>query len=257
VASRFDGQGWHVQHVEDGTDLDDIETAIEAAQAATERPSIICTHTHIGYGSPQQDTADVHGSPLGEDDLKATKERLGWPTGERFHVPEAVYEHCRQAIREGAERETVWQETLEAYREAHPDSCRLFLRAMDREVPEYEAEHVPTFQPDDGPLATRNASGETLQDLAANICTLVGGSADLAPSNKTHLEGYEDFTAGQSGRSPETTSSLQSGRNLHFGVREHAMGAITGLPSTAACCRSTPPPSPSPTTCARRSASRR
>jgi transketolase len=157
----------------------------------------------------------VHGSPLGEDDLKATKERLGWPTDERFHVPEAVYEHCRRAIREGAERETIWQETLEAYREAHPDSCRLFLRAMDGEVPEYEADQVPTFHSDAGPMATRNASGATLQELAANICTLVGGSADLAPSNKTHLEGYGTFQADQ------------TGRNLHFGVREHAMGAIT------------------------------
>jgi len=227
VASRFDAQGWHVQHVEDGTDLDDIEAAIEAAQDATERPSIICVHTHIGHGSPQQDTAGVHGSPLGTDDLKATKERLSWPTDERFHVPEEAYEHCRRAIQEGAEQETAWQETLERYRETHPDSCRLFLRAMDGEVPEYEADQVPTFQPGEGPLATRNASGETLQELAANICTLVGGSADLAPSNKTHLEGYGDFRAAKTGRSPETTSSFQSGRNIHFGVREHAMGAIT------------------------------
>jgi transketolase len=215
VASRFDAQGWHVQHVEEGTDLDDIEVAIEAAQDATERPSIICVHTHIGHGSPQQDTANVHGSPLGEDDLEATKERLGWPTDERFHVPEAAYEHCRRAIQEGAERETAWQGTLEAYREAHPGSCRLFQRAMEGEVPEYDADQVPTFQPADGPLATRNASGETLQELAANICTLVGGSADLAPSNKTHLEGYGTFQADR------------TGRNLHFGVREHAMGAVT------------------------------
>jgi transketolase len=226
VATRFDAQGWHVQHVENGNDLDDIEAAIDAARDATERPSIICVHTHIGYGSPQQDTANVHGSPHGEDDLAATKEHFDWPTEPRFHVPEAAYEHCRRVLRTGAEQQTAWEDTVEAYREAHPDSCRLFLRAMDGEVPEYEAEHVPTFQPGDGPPATRNASSETLQDLATNICTLVGSSADLASSNKTHLEGYEDFTAGQSGRSPETTSSLQSGRNLHFGVREHAMGAI-------------------------------
>jgi transketolase len=227
VASRFDAQGWHVQHVEDGNDLDDIEAAIEAAQDATERPSIICVHTHIGYGSPQQDTAAVHGSPLGEGNLAATKEQFDWPTEPRFHVPEEAYEHCRRVLRTGTEQETAWEDTVEAYREAHPDSCRLFLRAMKGEVPEYEAEQVPTFQPDDGPLATRNASGETLQELAANICTLVGGSADLAPSNKTHLEGYGTFQADQTGRSPETASSCQSGRNLHFGVREHAMGAVT------------------------------
>ena len=215
VATRFDAQGWHVQHVEDGNDLDDIEAAIDTAQDATERPSLICVRTHIGYGSPQQDTADVHGSPLGDDDLAATKEHFGWPTEPRFHVPEDAYEHCRRVLRTGAEQETAWQETVEAYREAHPDSCRLFLRAMEGEVPEYEAEQVPAFQPEDGPLATRNASGETLQALADNICTLVGGSADLAPSNKTHLEGYGTFQADQ------------TGRNLHFGVREHAMGAIT------------------------------
>ena len=215
VASRFDAQGWHVQHVENGNALDDIEAAVDTAQDATERPSLICVHTHIGYGSPQQDTAGVHGSPLGDDDLAATKEHFGWPTAPRFHVPEDAYEHCRRVLRTGAEQETAWQETVEAYREAHPDSCRLFLRAMEGEVPEYEAEQVPTFQPEDGPLATRNASGETLQALADNICTLVGGSADLAPSNKTHLEGYGTFQADQ------------TGRNLHFGVREHAMGAIT------------------------------
>jgi transketolase len=215
VAARFEAQGWHVQHVDDGNDLDAIDAAIDAAQAATERPSIICVRTHIGYGSPQQDTAGVHGSPLGVDDLDATKERLGWPTDERFHVPDAVYDHTRRAVEEGREQEAEWAATVDAYREAHPDSCELFLQAMDGTVPEYEAEQVPMFQPDDGPLATRNASGETLQDLAANICTLVGGSADLAPSNKTHLEGYGDFRADK------------TGRNLHFGVREHAMGAIT------------------------------
>ena len=215
VATRFEAQGWHVQHVEEGNDLDDIEAAIEHAQDATGRPSIICVHTHIGFGSPQQDTAGVHGSPLGDADLDATKETLGWPTDERFHVPDAVYDHTRRAIEEGSEQEASWAATVDAYREAHPDSCELFLQAMDGEVPEYEAEQVPTFDPEDGPLATRNASGETLQELAANICTLVGGSADLAPSNKTHLEGYGDFRADK------------TGRNLHFGVREHAMGAIT------------------------------
>jgi transketolase len=215
VASRFEAQGWHVQHVDDGTDLDDIEAAIAAAQDATTRPSIICVHTHIGYGSPQQDTAAVHGSPLGAEDLEATKQALGWPAEPRFHVPDAAYEHCRRALEEGRQQEIDWSGTVNAYREAHPDSCELFLQAMDGEVPEYDAGQTPTFRPEDGPLATRNASGETLQDLAAHICTLVGGSADLAPSNKTHLEGYGDFRADK------------TGRNLHFGVREHAMGAVT------------------------------
>ena len=215
VASRFEAQGWHVQHVEDGNNLNDIEVAIDAAQEATGRPSIICVHTHIGFGSPQQDTAGVHGSPLGAEDLKATKEALGWPTEPRFHVPNAVYDHTRRAVEQGRQQEDEWRETVDAYRAAHPDSCELFLSAMDGAVPEYEADQVPTFQPEDGPMATRQASGEILQNLAAHICTLVGGSADLAPSNKTHLEGYDDFRADR------------TGRNLHFGVREHAMGAIT------------------------------
>ena len=214
VASRFDAQGWHVQHVEDGNDLDDIEVAIHAAQDATDRPSLICVRTHIGYGSPKQDTASVHGAPLGADDTKATKDALGWPTDERFHVPDAVREHCRQAVQRGARWESEWTATLEAYRETHPEACRLFLGAMDGEVPEYDPGDLPEFDPDDGPIATRRASGTVLQSLATNICTLVGGSADLAPSNKTHLEGYDDFTAGT------------TGRNLHFGVREHGMGSI-------------------------------
>ena len=214
VASRFDAQGWHVQHVEDGNDLDDIEVAIHAAQDATDRPSLICVRTHIGYGSPKQDTASVHGAPLGADDTKATKAALGWPTDERFHVPDAVREHCRQAVQRGARWESEWTATLEAYRDTHPEACRLFLGAMDGEVPEYDPGDLPEFDPDDGPIATRRASGTVLQSLATNICTLVGGSADLAPSNKTHLEGYDDFTAGT------------TGRNLHFGVREHGMGSI-------------------------------
>ena len=215
VASRFEAQGWHVQHVEDGTSLDDIEAAIRTAQEATGRPSIICVRTHIGYGSPQQDTAAVHGSPLGAEDLAATKEALGWPTDEPFHVPDEVYDHTRRAVEAGREREAEWAATVDAYRAARPDACELFLQAMDGQVPEYEAEQVPAFRPEEGPMATRNASGETLQALASNICTLVGGSADLAPSNKTHLEGYGDFRADR------------TGRNLHFGVREHAMGGVT------------------------------
>ncbi len=215
IATRFDAQGWHVQHVDDGTDLDDIEAAIQSAQDATTQPSIICVHTHIGFGSPQQDTAAVHGSPLGADDLKATKERLDWPTDRPFHVPDEVYDHTRRAVQEGREAEAAWTERVQAYREAHPDSCQLFLSAMEGNVPEYEADQVPEFPPADGPIATRKASGQVLQSLARNICTLVGGSADLAPSNKTHLDGYGDFQADQ------------TGRNLHFGVREHGMAAIT------------------------------
>jgi len=215
VAPRFDAQNWHVQHVEDGTNLDAIEVAIRRAQDVPDQPSLICVRTNIGYGSPQQDTAAVHGSPLGTDGVKATKEALGWPTDEPFFVPDAVYEHTRRAREQGRAAEAAWNDRIDAFRQDHPDACRLFLSALDGTVPEYEAGQVPVFNPSDGPLATRKASGQVLQALARNICTLVGGSADLAPSNKTHLEGYGDFQADR------------SGRNLHFGVREHAMAAIT------------------------------
>ena len=214
VATRFDAQGWHVQHVEDGNSVDDIDTAIQAAQDEPDRPSLICVRTHIGYGSPQQDTAGVHGAPLGGDDLRATKERFDWPLDDPFHVPDAVRAHCRRAVENGKEREAAWDEQVAAYRAAHPDLCSDFTTALEGGLPDYDTTELPVFTDDDAPIATRKASGQVLNHLAGRICNLIGGSADLAPSNKTHLDGYADFEAGQ------------AGRNLHFGVREHAMGSI-------------------------------
>ena len=214
IAARFDAQGWHVQHVEDGNSVDDIEVAIRAAQNEPHRPSLICVRTHIGYGSPKQDTAEAHGSPLGPEATRATKERFDWPVDQPFHVPDAVTSHTRRAIDRGQEQEQTWNDKVSAYREAHPEICNDFTTALEGGLPDYDTSALPRFDPDDGPVATRNASGTALNALADRICNLVGGSADLAPSNKTHLEGYDDFEAGT------------AGRNIHFGVREHAMSSI-------------------------------
>ena len=214
VATRFDAQGWHVQHVEDGNNVDDIDAAIQAAQGETERPSLICVRTHIGYGSPKQDTAAAHGAPLGAEATRVTKERFDWPVDEPFHVPDAVQAHARRAIERGQKRETAWNERVADYRAAHPDRCDDFTTALEGGLPDYDTTDLPAFTDEDAPIATRKASGKVLNHLAGRVCNLIGGSADLAPSNKTHLDGYADFEAGK------------AGRNLHFGVREHAMGSI-------------------------------
>jgi len=214
IATRFDAQGWHVQHVEDGNSVDDIDAAISAAKEERSSPSLICVRTHIGYGSPQQDTAGVHGSPLGADDLQATKERLDWPHEEAFYIPGDVLEHTREAVARGKYLESDWNDRVEQYRAAHPDRCSDFTTALDGGLPAYNTSTIPTFDASDGPMATRKASGIVLNKLAGRVCNLVGGSADLAPSTKTHLDGYADFEAGK------------AGRNIHFGVREHAMGSI-------------------------------
>ena len=211
IATRFAVQGWHVQHVEDGNSVDDIEAAIHSAQDEPNRPSLICVRTHIGYGSPQQDTAAAHGSPLGPDATRATKERFDWPVDDPFHVPDAVRAHTRRAVDRGQEEERAWNERVAHYRREHPDACSDFTTALEGGLPDYDTSALPAFTDEDGPLATRKASGIVLNALADRICNLVGGSADLAPSTKTHLDGYDDFEAGK------------AGRNIHFGVREHAM----------------------------------
>ncbi|RLC96911.1 MAG: transketolase [Chloroflexi bacterium] len=215
VPARFRAYDWHVQKV-DGYDLDGIETAIRAAQEETKRPSLIVCHTHIGYGSPhKQDSAAAHGSPLGEDEVRLTKEALGWPANAHFLIPDEALAAFRQAGEQGQQAEAQWQETFERYRTAHPQEATLLETLWAGELPEGWADALPTFTPGDGPLATRKASGATLNALAPVLLTLIGGSADLAPSNNTRLNDYADFQ-------PQTPA----GRNLHFGVREHAMGSI-------------------------------
>ena len=211
---RFEAYGWHVQRV-DGYDLEAIATAIRAAQRDP-RPSLIMARTHLAYGSPhKQNDAKAHGAPLGEEEVRLTKESLGWPTEPPFLIPEEALAHFRQALERGRAWEAEWRARFEAYAAEYPDLAEEWRMAMTGELPPGWDASLPVFKPEDGPMSTRVASGKALNSIAPRLPTLIGGSADLAPSTKTYLEGLGDFGADD-----------RLGRNLHFGVREHAMGGI-------------------------------
>jgi transketolase len=215
-AARFAAYGWFVQKVADGNDLEAMESALRAAQAETERPSIIMIRTHIGYGSPnKQDTAEAHGSPLGEEEVKLTKQNLGWPLEPKFYIPEEALAHFRKAIARGGKAEADWQTRLAKYWEAYPDLAAEWDRFVRGELPEDWTAKLPTFSAAEKPTATRQASGKALNAISPSLPTLLGGSADLAPSTDTLIKGERDFSKGNYGA-----------RNFHFGVREHSMGAI-------------------------------
>jgi transketolase len=209
VGARFEAYHWHVEQVGDANDLDAVDEAIRKALAESRRPSIIIIRSHLGYGSPKQDKASAHGEPLGPEAARATKAELGWPLEPAFHVPEEARAHLGLALERGRKHEVDWRQLLVAYREGHPDLADLFQTVMDGRLPEGWEATIPSFDEDDGPLATRGASGRIINSMAGSLPNLIGGSADLAPSNKTHLEGYDDFGS-------------DSGRNVHFGVREFA-----------------------------------
>ncbi|MBW2095092.1 MAG: transketolase [Deltaproteobacteria bacterium] len=213
---RFEAYKWHVQEVEDGNDLDAVATAIERAQEETGKPSLIAVRTHIGFGSPRkQDTPSAHGEPLGPEEVLRTKENLGWPTDASFFIPEEAAAHFLQARARGKTMEEEWNETFLAYAHAFPDLADTWHRWMNHQFPEDLEQYFPSFAPDQKGPATRAASGKVLNALAPHIPNLVGGSADLAPSNKTLISGESDFLAG-----------TYEGRNIRFGVREHGMGSI-------------------------------
>jgi len=214
--TRFEAYGWHVQQVEDGNDLDAIEKAIVAAQKETRKPSLIAVRTHIGYGSPnKQDKASAHGEPLGKEELRLTKQKLAWPLESEFSVPDEALKVFRAAVQQGKAEEAKWGSLLEAYRKAFPDAGKELDRWTRGALPEGWEKDIPGFPADPKGLATRAASGIVLNALAKTIRNLVGGSADLAPSNQTLIKGEGDFQAEHFG-----------GRNLRFGVREHGMGGI-------------------------------
>jgi transketolase len=216
VLARFTAYGWHVESVADSNDLDAIAAAIAAAMAATDKPSMIAVRTHIGYGSPKkQDTASAHGEPLGSDEVVAAKESLGWPTEPTFHVPAEAAQHFRQMAARGAQERADWHERFEAYRQAFPAEGAEFERRQRGQLADGWDDALPVFTAADGGMATREAGGKVMNAIARAVPELMGGSADLAPSTKTWLDGQGTFSA-----------SERSGRNLHFGVREHAMGAI-------------------------------
>jgi transketolase len=214
-AQRFEAYGWFVQKIEDGNGVEAIDKALKAAQAETERPSIIMVRTHIAYGSPNKhDTAGAHGSPLGEEEVKLSKENLGIPLEPKFYIPDSVLAHFRKAIERGEKAETEWEERLNAYRKAFPDLAAEWDRYVRGELPGGWKSKLPTFKPSDGPMATRQASGAVLNAISPSLPMLLGGSADLAPSTDTMVKSETAFEKGNYG-----------GRNFHFGVREHGMGA--------------------------------
>ena len=216
VGRRFEAYGWQVQGLEDGNDLASLRKAIGHAVSASDKPSLIRVRTHIAYGSPnKQDTAAAHGSPLGAEEVRLTKENLGWPAEPAFHVPQEVRQHMKIPGDRGRKLQTEWNARHHAYHEKFPAEYESWERALRGELPRGWDEALPTFHPKDGAMATRKASGAAINALAPRIPELLGGSADLAPSTNTLIKGDEDFTAENPG-----------GRNLRFGVREHGMGAI-------------------------------
>jgi transketolase len=219
VATRFIGYGWNVTRVGDANDLEMLSRAFETFRRTDDRPTLIIVDSHIGYGAPhKQDTSAAHGEPLGEEEVRLAKRSYGWPEDEKFLVPEGVREHFRAGLgQRGAEQREAWMAELAAYQQEHPELYDQAYRLLRRELPDGWDRELPVFPADPRGLATRDSSGQVLNAVAHNLPWLIGGSADLAPSTKTRLtvEGAGDLDRDNPG-----------GRNLHFGIREQAMGAI-------------------------------
>jgi transketolase len=230
-ARRFEAYGWYTQTVENGNDLETIDRALRTAQAEKERPSLILVRTHIGYGSPnKQDTFEAHGSPLGDKEVKLTKEALGWPLNPPFYIPDQALAHFRLALKQGAQAEAEWDAIFSDYAKAFSDLAAEFQRGMAGELSKGWDADIPIFPADPKGMATRVASGKVLSAISLKLPSLIGGSADLDPSTHTALKALGDFENPR-----DETGNLQgstgggwsyAGRNLHFGVREHAMGSI-------------------------------
>ena len=215
VGLRFDAYGWHVQRVMDGNDLGSLDAAVNTAKNVTDKPSLVICRTTIGFGSPNKaGTSKIHGEKLGADEVALTKQNLGWPEEPAFYIPDEVRERYKETVSRGAELESQWQQTYDAYAAAHPDLAAQWQLGLDRALPDGWDQNLPVFKPDDGAVATRSASGDTLHAIASRVPNLIGGSADLAGSNNTNLDGFGDYAA-----------DGYDNRNLHFGVREHGMGA--------------------------------
>ena len=215
VADRFLAYGWHVLQIDDGNDLHEIDSVIDQARRDGNHPTLVVVRTHIGYGSPnKQDTAAAHGTPLGVDEIQATKRNLAWPYEEPFTVPEEALQVFRGALEAGAAAQRAWNEAVSAFAAAKAAAVAEFRRTLDGRLPDGWQAKLPAFAAGE-PMATRSASGAVLNAIAVGVPELVGGSADLAPSTDTYLKGYADVACADFG-----------GRNFHFGVREHGMGAV-------------------------------
>jgi transketolase len=216
VPKRFEAYGWHVLNLGEEIEPERIESAVQEAKDVADRPTLIVIRTHIGYGSPhKQDTKAAHGAPLGEEEVRLTKEAYGWPADKEFYVPDEVLAHYREAVDRGKEWQAEWEDRLKAYVAAEPELGAELQRRFTGRLPDGWDKDVPKFHVDDGMMATRKASAKVIQWAAAQVPELVGGSADLASSTLTTIEDGGDVLPGE-----------YAGRNIHFGVREHGMGAI-------------------------------
>ena len=232
VGKRFEAQGWHVQHVGDANDLPSIEKSIKAARDEVRRPSLIIVRSHIGYGSPnKQDTFEAHGSPLGPEEVRLTKRNLGWPEDKTFYIPDEALLHFGRAAEKGSGQEAQWTELMRSYRERYPELAAKWELMSGPKLSEGWDKDIPEFQPDPKGMATREAGAKVENAFAGKIPSLFGGSADLDPSTKTVMDGRGDFQA--PGTGDETVQGAVTGHwgyggaNIAYGVREHAMCAIT------------------------------
>ncbi|MET0972293.1 MAG: transketolase, partial [Thermoleophilaceae bacterium] len=216
VGMRFEAYGWHVQDVGEDLSVETLERAAREAKQVADRPSLVIVRSHIGYGSPhKQDTYQAHGSPLGEEEVKLTKEVYGWPADKFFYVPDEARRPFQEAGERGEQLAVEWEERLAAFRDAEPEAAAELELIIERRLPDHWDDGVPKFSPDDGNMATRKASQQVIQWVAGNVPQLVSGSADLEPSTLTMIEGGGSVTRDD-----------YSGRNVHYGVREHGMGTI-------------------------------
>ena len=233
IGKRFEAYGWHVQSVQDGCDVHSIDRALNDAKAEKGRPSILCVRTTIGCGAPhKQNTSESHGSPLGMAELQGAKEALGWPLEPSFFVPEDVLRYFRNALTAGPAAQEVWEQAFRRYRKDNPEPAAEFLRRIKGELPKGWESALPDYEKESKDVATRKASEGVMQKLAVVLPELMGGSADLNPSVLTWIKGFGDFQ--KPDVSPEDIQGAVGGewdyrgRNIHFGVREHAMAAIAG-----------------------------
>jgi transketolase len=216
VLARFRAYGWHTDEVKDGNDVESVVRAIETARGVTDRPSLIAVDTIIGFASPEAGTTKVHGEALGEEAVEETKKALGWPSMEPFFVPDDVLRQWREVGARGERWQSDWTDLFDRWRQEYPELAREWELASEGRLPEGWDSEIPTYTPDQGQIATREAGGEAMNAIAARVPTLMGGDADLSSSTKTQLKKFGDFEPGH-----------YDGRNIHFGVREHAMGSIT------------------------------
>jgi transketolase len=231
VCKRFEAYGWQVQSIEDGNDIEAISKAIQAAQNETSRPSLISVRTHIAYGSPnKQDTFEAHGSPLGPEEVIATKKNLGWPLEPTFYIPDEALTHFRKALNEGTTLEAEWKTKLESYGKKYPELSMEWDQWMNSTLPKDWDKDIPIFPPNSKGLATRAAGGQVINAIASHVPSLIGGSADLNPSTNTAMKGRGNFQRPRSGDEAVQGSVSgpwgYEGANVAFGVREHAMVSI-------------------------------